>query len=201
MGKKLFLSLLQALFLVENNWNLQVVKLGVVDNFNCVYMKVCEKYMKLHDKIKNIKTAMLTLADRSSCLYSLPLYTVMTECEGHIWFFIKLDLDMQNDLAHHPCVNLSYSNPDSRIFVSISGKGEVIGDLDKIKELWKPVFSEWFPLGLQDPELVLLKVNMKEAQYWDVNIAEMRNLWDHSESILVETQNDFIDPVVDGEVN
>jgi general stress protein 26 len=159
-------------------------------------MKVCEKYIQLHDKIKNIKTAMLTLADQHRCLYSLPLNTLMMECEGHVWYFIKLDLEMQNDIAHHPCVNVSYADPAHRMFVSISGHAEIIGDLEKIKELWKPSFTEWFPLGLTDPELVLLKVNMKEASCWDNDKAQMRYVWDFSEAASVEKQKDFIDPMI-----
>jgi general stress protein 26 len=164
-------------------------------------MKVCEKYMKLHDKIKNIKTAMLTMTGQYGCLYSLPVNTLMTECEGHIWYFIKLNLEMENDLAHHPCVNLSYTDVAHRIFVSISGEAEIVGEKEKFNVLWKAVFAEWFPMGLHDPALVLLKINMKEAKYWDIHSAGMKNLWDYSEASIVETQNDFIDPVIDREVN
>src|ERR1700746_3993112 len=103
-------------------------------------MIVCENYTKLHDKIKNIKTAMLTLSDHNRCLYSLPLNTLMTECEGYILYFIKLELEMQNDIAHHPCINLSYAQQANRIFVSITGLAEIIGDHDNINELWKPSF-------------------------------------------------------------
>src|SRR4051794_13890760 len=111
-------------------------------------MKVCQKYIKLHDKIKNIKTAMLTFLNQDKCLYSIPVNTLMTECEGHAWFFINLDSKMEDDLTRCNCVNVSYSDPAHRIFVSIIGEAEIIRDHDKFQEHWKPVYKEWFPLGL-----------------------------------------------------
>jgi general stress protein 26 len=164
-------------------------------NFNSIggYMKVCQKYIRLHDKIKNIRTAMLTLADQDGCLYSLPVNTLMTECEGHMWFFIKISMEMENDLAHHNCVNISYSDSAHSLFVSITGEGEVIRDIGQLNELWKPVFCEWFPKGLGDAELALLRVNMMKAEYWDGTAAKMKNLWDFTEAFAIEKQNQNID--------
>jgi general stress protein 26 len=156
-------------------------------------MKVCQKYIRLHDKIKNIKTAMLTFMNQDACLYSIPVNTLMTECEGHAWFFINLDSKMEDSLARGNCVNISYSDPVHRLFVSIIGEAEIIRDHNKFQEHWKPVFKDWFPLGLEDPELVLLRVNMKEAAYWDVNTAKMKNLWDFKEAVEVGEQNHNIE--------
>jgi general stress protein 26 len=152
-------------------------------------MKVCQKYIKLHDKIKNISIAMLTWADQAGCMHSIPLNTLMTECEGHIWFFIKVDSEIENDLSCSNGINLSYSDPVNRIFVSIAGEAEIIRDKDKIKNLWKPAFTEWFPWGLADSGLVLLRVNMIEANYWDFHLAKMTSLWDFTEAFAIEKQN------------
>ena len=40
-------------------------------------------------------------------------------------------------------------------------------DRSKIEELWNPLFKAWFPQGLEDPDLALLKVNVDKAEYWD----------------------------------
>ncbi|MEJ7685210.1 MAG: pyridoxamine 5'-phosphate oxidase family protein [Segetibacter sp.] len=33
--------------------------------------------------------------------------------------------------------------------------------------MWSPVVKTWFPKGLEDPALALLKVDTNEASYWD----------------------------------
>ena len=36
----------------------------------------------------------------------------------------------------------------------------------KAKQLWSPLYRTWFPKGLEDPNLILLKVHVQEAEYW-----------------------------------
>jgi general stress protein 26 len=36
-----------------------------------------------------------------------------------------------------------------------------------MQELWSIWIKPWFPDGLDDPDLVLLKVSITEAEYWD----------------------------------
>jgi general stress protein 26 len=151
-------------------------------------MEVCRKYFKLHQKIKDLPVAMLTIVDRDECLHSFPMYTVQTECEGSIWFFAGFDAQKVKEIEYHKCVNLSYSSTEKGIYVSISGKAEFVRDSEKIQELWKPLFETWFPRGKNDPVLSLLKVNMEEASYWDATNRHMASLWDITEAIAVEKE-------------
>ncbi len=36
-----------------------------------------------------------------------------------------------------------------------------------MEELWNPILKAWFPEGLDDPNICLLKVNVEQAEYWD----------------------------------
>jgi general stress protein 26 len=36
-----------------------------------------------------------------------------------------------------------------------------------MEELWTPELKAWFPEGLEDPELALLKIETSQAEYWD----------------------------------
>jgi general stress protein 26 len=33
--------------------------------------------------------------------------------------------------------------------------------------LWNPFYKAWFPDGLDDPHLGLLRVDVEKAEYWD----------------------------------
>ena len=144
-------------------------------------MVTCKKYSMLHDKIKGIKIAMLTLMDGSGKLKSIPMTTMQTECEGNIWFFTHLDSEKTEHLTNKS-INVTYTDSYNEIYVSISGKAELITNRAKISELWKPNLEEWAPGGLNNPSLVLVKVNMEEAEYWNNKQGKMLSLWDCSEA-------------------
>jgi general stress protein 26 len=51
--------------------------------------------------------------------------------------------------------------------VSVSGRAQIVLDHHKFEELWSPLYKAWFPLGLEDPDLILIKVHVESAEYWD----------------------------------
>jgi general stress protein 26 len=50
----------------------------------------------------------------------------------------------------------------------VSGRAELVLDKQKMAELWNPVYKAWFPKGLEDPEIALLRVKVEKAEYWDM---------------------------------
>ena len=40
-------------------------------------------------------------------------------------------------------------------------------DRGKAETLWSPVLKAWFPGGVNDPSLALLRVEVTQAEYWD----------------------------------
>jgi hypothetical protein len=57
--------------------------------------------------------------------------------------------------------------------VHINGFSESIRDKEKVKQLWTPALKAWFPDGIDDPNLCLLKVKVEEAHYWDSSSSKM----------------------------
>ena len=51
--------------------------------------------------------------------------------------------------------------------MSVSGRATVVRDRAKIGELWSPELKAWFPDGLEDPDIALLRVEVERAEYWD----------------------------------
>ena len=44
---------------------------------------------------------------------------------------------------------------------------KLVKDRAKNEELWTEKYKAWFPKGLDEPELALLKVTVDKAEYWD----------------------------------
>lgn len=152
-------------------------------------MDICRKYVELHNKIKNINIAMLTLHSENGRLRSMPMITMKTECEGNVWFLTNLDSDKVEEIRKNPQVNLSYSNQAGEVYVSISGTAIIVEDKVKIKELWKSSMEEWLPGGPESNDIALLKIEMLQAEYWDGK--NMVQIWDSTD--VVKTQNSVHD--------
>lgn len=128
---------------------------------------------KVGELIKDIKMAMLTTESEDGLLHSRPMATQQTDFDGTLWFFTGLSSGKVNELEWNPEVNLSFAQASDSRYVSISGNGEIVRDRPKMEELWNDIYKAWFPLGLDDPDLCLLKVEMSSAEYWEAPSGKM----------------------------
>jgi general stress protein 26 len=122
---------------------------------------------KLGELIKEVKMAMLTTIDEDGSLRSRPMATSKAKFDGYLWFFTRGSSPKVEEIDKHVEVNLSYADPGSNTYVSVSGKAQTIHDKAKATELWNPILKAWFPDGLEDPDLALLRVKVEKAEYWD----------------------------------
>jgi general stress protein 26 len=125
-----------------------------------------ESIGKLNELIKDVKIAMLTTND-GGVLRSRPMQTQDFEFDGDLWFFTSSDTHKAEEIERDARVNVSYAKPESNTYVSVSGTGSLIKDQDKIDEYWNDIYKAWFPEGKDAPDLVLLKVAVEQAEYWD----------------------------------
>lgn len=126
-----------------------------------------EHINRLDELIKGIKVGMLTTADTDGTLRSRPMATQQVEFDGDLWFFTNVDTAKTNEVEHDRRVNVSYADPSDNRYISVSGSAQLIRDKSKAKEVWSPIYKAWFPKGLDDPNIALLKVQVEKAEYWD----------------------------------
>ncbi len=148
-----------------------------------------EGIRKVAALIKGIKFAMMTTISEDGKLYSRPMTTQEIEFDGDAWFFTSDDSEKVRDLADQPQVNLAYAKPDSSAYVSVSGKGQVVRDRAKIEELWNPMFKAYFPQGLDDPKLALIRVVADSAEYWDSPSSPVVRLFGMAKAALTGSQD------------
>jgi len=122
-----------------------------------------EEIEKLCDLIKDIDTAMLTTSTPEG-LISRPMMTQEVEFDGDLWFFTMKDTDKYREILHDSEVNVSYAG---KSYVSVSGKVEVVEDINKKSEYWNKAYEKMLDTTVDDPNLVLLKVNVRSAEYWE----------------------------------
>ncbi len=121
---------------------------------------------KLKSLTEGIDFCMLTTINGGQ-LRSRPMSTQEMDENGELWFFTSDNTHKVDEIEADNRVNAAYSQPDDNVYVSVAGRGSIVKDREKIEELWNPILKAWFPQGLDDPTLCLLKVSVEEAEYWD----------------------------------
>jgi general stress protein 26 len=146
-----------------------------------------EQRRELWERIEKVRPAMMTSVDLDGSLRSRPMWTQGDEFDGSLWFFTGEDAPKVEELERNPRVQLSYAAPDKDLFVSVSGRAELVHDRAKIEELWNKFAEAWFPEGVDDPNLALLRVDVERAQYWEDKKPKLLQLAEIAIGLLRDT--------------
>lgn len=117
--------------------------------------------------IKDIKVAMMTTVDTKGRMHSRPMATQQIDFDGSLWFFTGKESEKVNELKKLEQVQISYADPKDQRYLSVTGIAELVDDPEMAERLWNPFYKAWFPKGLDDPNISLLKVDVKMAEYWE----------------------------------
>lgn len=126
-----------------------------------------EAIARLNELMKGIKFAMLTTVEPDGQLRSRPMATQQVEFDGDLWFFTQADAPKVDEIAREHQVNVSYALPNKQRYISVSGRAQLVRDRAKMAELWSEPLKIWFPDGIDDPNIALLKVRVEQAEYWE----------------------------------
>ena len=139
---------------------------------------------KLADMIKDIGVAMLTTVASDGTLRSRPMACPKHGYDGDLWFFTSDDAPKVLELVESTRTNVTFAEPKHNRYVSISGRLMLVHDPQRAKEMWNPHLKSWFPEGLEDPHLVLLRVAVEQVEYWDAKQSRMHLFFSRAKSAL-----------------
>lgn len=139
-------------------------------------LQQADNMRKLLDKINNTPSAILTTRSGNE-LHSRPMKTVESQDFGVVWLFSDIHTDKTNELDRSPNVSVTYVNTQEEIFVAISGTATLQRDPKLIRKYWNPMLRSWFPKGVDDPNLALIKVTINMAEYWDTSPSAVTKLF------------------------
>jgi general stress protein 26 len=127
-----------------------------------------EAFSHLAEFIRSNQVAMFTMVTSDGTLHSRPLLTRQVDQDGPaLWFFLASHFLKTEEWLHGREVALSYVSADQTGCYSVSGRALVVHDKAKAEELWTPGDATRFPTSVDDPRLVLLRVEVEAVQYWD----------------------------------
>ncbi len=126
-----------------------------------------EDRSKLYEMINEVRLAMLTTIEKNGSLHTRPMANHEIDENGDIWFFTSKDSVIANNIAVNPHVSLGYSNPEEGNYVAITGNAQLVDNHEIIAEKWTADVQAWFPKGVSDPNIILIRVHPLNGQFWD----------------------------------
>ncbi|MEQ8816983.1 MAG: pyridoxamine 5'-phosphate oxidase family protein [Thalassobaculum sp.] len=121
-----------------------------------------ERAWKLMEKI-----GLCMLASRDGeDIRSRPMAAHVARDEKAVYFLTDAAGHKDEEIRDDPHVGLAFADIGGQSFVSVTGIAEVSNDRDKIRELWSTPAKAWWD-DPQDPAIRVLKIQPKDAQYWD----------------------------------
>ena len=143
----------------------------------------------LWELIKDIRIGMVTHHADNGQLHAHPLTTQNKALDEHaeLYYFIAKKSELYDRLQVDGTVSVAYADPGADRYVSISGDAGFNDDLAKKEALWSPLAKAWFPEGPTDQNLALLVVQVKHAEYWDVDESKMVQLLKMTKAALTGT--------------
>ena len=121
----------------------------------------------LRTLLKSLPVAMFNTVAHDGSVVARPLQALEFDEDGVLWFATGLDSEKATEIRARPHVGLSFADHHANRFVSVSGPARMVHDREKIDALWLPAMSVFFPQGKDDPNLVLVRVEIERAEYWD----------------------------------
>jgi general stress protein 26 len=123
---------------------------------------------KVVDLLKGVRVAMMATTAEDGRMHARPMATNLADSfDGHLWFFTDADSPKVAEVERTPEVLLTYADEGEQHYVSVEGRASIVRDRGKVAELWSEPLRTWFPKGLDDPSIVLIRVEVDRAEFWD----------------------------------
>ena len=126
-----------------------------------------EKIDKLKALVEKIRFCMMTTTKGDGELHSRPMSFLEWGEDGDLLFFTSATSTAFREMKLQTLINLSFCEPTKNVYVSLLGQAKVLNDPTLKERLFSPIMQNWFPGGAADPNLRLVAITPRSAEYWD----------------------------------
>jgi general stress protein 26 len=142
--------------------------------------------IELKQLLKEFDTALLTSVTPEGLIRSRPMAVQdsdeVLDCD--LWFVTSSDSTKVGEIVQDRQVGVGAYRARDKSWLSISAWASFERDEELIRRLFKPAWKAWFPSGADDPTIVLLKLQVERAEYWEPAGGRARVLYERVKARL-----------------
>src|ERR1700733_12931746 len=139
-------------------------------------MAQSDSIARLKELIQGFSLAILTTVRPNGSLHSCPMATRGLDADGAFWFLAGDTSEKVEAVRTMQRVALCFADGAANRYISVSGFCELVRDRAKAREMWDAKYQTWLPGGVEDPNLVLMRIVVQQAESWDSSQSRMLSL-------------------------
>jgi general stress protein 26 len=107
--------------------------------------------------------------------------------DGTLWFITDKRSRKVAAIEAGETTTLLFQNDKEGSYLHLTGRASVVDDAEKLKELYTTLQRTWFPKGVDDPDITLVRFDTDEANYWDSHDSYVRLVAAFAKSLVTGT--------------
>lgn len=141
--------------------------------------------------VDGIDVAMLSTRADDGTIVSRPIEVLALDSDGEFVAFTAIESAKVTQLTEHAQANLAFVDVPGRRFVSVRARARIDREPDTVDALWSLQQHVFFPGGKDDPRLVVLRLRVDDAAYWDGSQDLLARALDFARGLLSDEPADL----------
>ena len=148
-----------------------------------------EALAKVRELLKTLPIAfMVTVMDGE--LTARPIGVVggdHADFDGSLWFITDKRSRKVRAIESGAMTTLMFQNDKEGNYLHLTGRAAVVDDRAKLEELYTTLQRTWFPKGVDDPDITLVRFDATEANSWDSHDSLVRLAVAFAKSVITRS--------------
>ncbi len=145
---------------------------------------------KLREILDHNATCMFHTRRPTGEMDTRPMMIQQVDDVGSLWLLSGRSSSKNEELRNDPWVMLTITDDGHQEYLVLEGDVMISDDRAKKEEVFTSFAKAWFPEGVDDPELTLLKVKVTDGHYWDTKDGKLVSLMKIAGAAVSGTPND-----------
>lgn len=137
-------------------------------NYETLHLSGDEALTKVRQLLKHFRSTMM-ITNAYAQLHSRPMgiQGEASQFQGTLWFFTDRNCRKVEEIKSNGAVSLIFQSDSDSAYMHLFGDAEMDDDRDRMSQLYTPILKTWFPGGIDDPNMTLIRFEAERGDFWD----------------------------------
>jgi general stress protein 26 len=130
---------------------------------------------KLRELLADFPVAfMVTVSDGNVRARPVGVVGNREEFDGTLWFITDRRSHKVAEISDGAQTTLLFQNDKDGSYAHMRGRATIVEDREQLAALYTTIQRTWFPDGLEDADMTLIRFDVDDADYWDGHDSTVR---------------------------